>query len=424
MTPQQMLRLALADGDYLSAWLSAESMEDLTEQAQAMLHVAFMSDTAEHIEGALLCFWSLPQATQEALQNGNRRLAQIIKTLSALVSPPMVEKTEEALTDWLNWLAVAATHPDDPRLAKSLDLVARADDQYWTSERVALLSERLIELVTSETTMRRTYLREAVRRLRDQFLQDPEFPREDAAYADVYEALYLAVIEQHEVNERNTLALLRLAEARLARTPATRATITDHLLKWLSEPIPTLEGVALAVMDLLAAYGIQGPMIGVWYRSWAEAIMVSPRPRDRLNLEAWLALGEWSQPGEDLLDALRTRLTALGEREDDPIAALPSGFQIGIFILSAERAERVAEALRRRNPTLDIKVCDDKVLTDRARTIAQSSAMVVIVTGCVKHALTYGIGPYLRDPIYPASVGSTSILRAIEDRARSIMITA
>jgi len=64
------------------------------------------------------------------------------------------------------------------------------------------------------------------------------------------------------------------------------------------------------------------------------------------------------------------------------------------------------------------------VLTDRARTIAQSSAMVVIVTGCVKHALTYGIGPYLRDPIYPASVGSTSILRAIEDRARAILMTA
>ncbi len=50
--------------------------------------------------------------------------------------------------------------------------------------------------------------------------------------------------------------------------------------------------------------------------------------------------------------------------------------------------------------------------------------MVVIVTGCVKHALTYGIGPYLRDPIYPASVGSTSILRAIEDRARAILMTA
>ncbi|MFV9504019.1 MAG: hypothetical protein AB4911_05570 [Oscillochloridaceae bacterium umkhey_bin13] len=62
--------------------------------------------------------------------------------------------------------------------------------------------------------------------------------------------------------------------------------------------------------------------------------------------------------------------------------------------------------------------CADKVLTEQARNLAQTADMAVIFTGCVKHALTYGIGPYVRDPVYPASVGSTSILRAIEARAK------
>jgi hypothetical protein len=46
--------------------------------------------------------------------------------------------------------------------------------------------------------------------------------------------------------------------------------------------------------------------------------------------------------------------------------------------------------------------------------------MVVVVTTCITHALTYGIGPYLREPVYPQSSGSTSILRAIEGRLASI----
>jgi hypothetical protein len=139
----------------------------------------------------------------------------------------------------------------------------------------------------------------------------------------------------------------------------------------------------------------------------------------RLNLESWQLFGEWIQPGTDLLDALRQRLDALGTRKSDPVATLPSGYKIGIFTLSPARATRVRDALQRRNPNIEVVICDDKVLTEQAKSLAQNADMVVVVTTCVKHALTYGIGPYLHDPVYPQSSGSTSILHAIEDRLES-----
>lgn len=421
LTPQQALRLALADGDYGAAWAAAETLEDPAEQARAMLEVAYLSDDLTHAEAALLQLWSLAQPEQEALLQ-SRRLAQIVFALVEAVSPaaPDAVLSGGLLTDWLSWLAAAAADADDPRLSQSLPVVVTADDRYWNAARVANLAERLTDLVAGGNSLSRSYLREAVRRLRDYFLQEPEFPRDDAAYADVYEALYLATLEQREVNEAVSLALLRLAEARLRRTPAAREHVAAHLRGWLGDPVPALETVALETLDLLAAYGAQGAAQGQWYRGWAETLLASPRPLDRLRLESWLLFGEWIQPGADVLDALRTRLETLGARESDPVATLPSGFKVGIFTLSPDRAARVGDLLRRRNPGVEVVICDDKVLTDRARSLAQSADMVVVVTGCVKHALTYGIGPYLRDPVYPESVGSTSILQAIEARARSL----
>jgi hypothetical protein len=293
--------------------------------------------------------------------------------------------------------------------------LAVPDDRYWTSARVADLAGYLVELATG-AAIGRPHLREAMRRLRDYFLQEPEFPRETPAYGDVYEALYVATLEQRDVRETTSLALLRLAEARLRHSPSARDTVAQHLVDWFGSPFVALEGAAQEALDLLAAYGVQGPALAQWYRSWAEMLIAAPRLRDRLSIEGWLALGEWVQPGADLLGRLRDRLRAIGEPENDPVAALPEKFEIVIFTLRPDSAARVTQELRRRKPDVIVQVCDDTVLTDRARSLAQGAGMAVVVTTCITHALTYGIGPYLRDPVYPQSSGSTSILRAIEER--------
>jgi hypothetical protein len=180
--------------------------------------------------------------------------------------------------------------------------------------------------------------------------------------------------------------------------------------------------VALETLDLLAAYGAQGPALGSWLRSWAESVLAAPRPPDRVTLEGWLAFATWAQPGTDLLDDLQARLAAPEDNEDDPISQLPTGYSIGIFTLRPDSAARAGELIRRRNPGVQIRLCDDTVLTDQARALAQNADMCVVVTTCITHALTYGIRPYLNAPVYPQSNGATSIVRAIIERARAAVL--
>ncbi len=419
LDPRKGLRSALAEGDYIGALAYAQQLEEAAERIAAALDIAFLSSDPPLIDEALLLFWALPAEAQQTLQRNNRRIGQLVEWLSGERPASSRSLDTDLPHTWLDWLAAAAADPEDHRLAKSLDFVISAtDDRYWNIERLRLLGNHLLDLASSGETHWRGALRDAVGNLRSHFLQDLEFPRAGSAYRDIYEALYVITLEQREINEVTSQTLLRLAEARLRLSPAARGTIAQHLLGWFSDPFPALKNVAQDALELLADYGVQGPALIVWYRLWAEMLLSTPRARDRLDIEGWLALGEWVQPGADLLGRLRDRLSTV-PAADDPVAALLPGYQIAIFTLRPESAARVSEALRRRNPLIQVKICTDTVLTDQARSLAQSAALPVVVTTCVTHALTYGIGPHLREPVYPASGGSTSILRAIEERLRS-----
>lgn len=415
-TPKQMVKSAIQSEEYTAAWDAALKLHTLEEQAQAMLEIAYLSDDPSQIDSALLALWALPESQQHNILQ-SRRLSLIATTLTSLASTvPTPSKTELQIEGWIEWLTIAVSDPDNKQLIKSLDTISALDSRYWTITRVSDLAMHLTEIAMG-AMVSRGYIRDAVRHLRDYFLQEPEFPREQGVFDDVYEALYLATLEQRDINEPTSRALLRLAEARLYRKPSIRDTVAQHLTDWFKDPIPALEGVAQEAFDLLSAYGVQGPILALWYRNWMETLLAAPRLRDQISLQVWLYLGEWVQPGDDLLVRIRERLATLEELDDDPIAALPRQFSIAIFTLRHESAMRVEQELHRRNDGIVVHICEDTVLTDRAKNLAQMSDMSVIVTTCITHALTYGIGPYLQDPVYPQSSGTTSILRSIVERA-------
>lgn len=106
---------------------------------------------------------------------------------------------------------------------------------------------------------------------------------------------------------------------------------------------------------------------------------------------------------------------------DNPVANLPDGYRISIFSLRESSTARAKQLLLERNKNLDIRISLEKDLNAQAKALAQNSDLVVIITTCISHALTYSIGPYLKkDPVYPLSSGSTSIIRAVEEHLRKM----
>lgn len=115
-------------------------------------------------------------------------------------------------------------------------------------------------------------------------------------------------------------------------------------------------------------------------------------------------------------------VTVVTEKDiDNPVANLPDGFRISIFSLRVSSTARAKQLLLERNKNLDIRISLEKDLNAQAKALAQNSDLVVITTTCISHALTYSIGPYLKkEPVYPLSSGSTSIIRAVEEHLRKV----
>lgn len=424
-SPLHQARLALADLDYDLAIRLAEEVTPPGEKAVLLMQIAFHSSDISVAEEALLSYWELPTEEQTRLEVRYSflhlylpYLLEITNYRSSSSTLPIVPPLSPSIQNWLDWFGLAEVDPDNPELLTSLDrLVFSTDDRYWNQEKVRLLSDKLLSFIVEPHSSSYSSTKRVIQSLVDYFLQDLDFPREDDAYGDLYETLYVGLLENQVSNQTTGLALLRLAEAILRRLPTQRDRICKNFIDWCKTPIPALEGWVLEAFDLLAEYGLAPGLLAAWYREWVSHLLNLPSSRDRVNLETWLIFGLWIQPGTDLLNRLKQALASVAEKDiDNPVASLPDGYRISIFSLRESATVRAKQLLLERNKNLDVRICLEKDLNVQAKALAQNSDLVVVVTTCLTHALTYGIGPYLKkEPVYPKSSGSTSLVRAIEE---------
>lgn len=419
ISPLRLARMALADLDYDSAIRFAEEMTQSAEKAVLLMQIAFHSSDIPVAEEALLSYWELPSEEQVRIEELYSFLSPCLKYLLEITnSAPSHIASSPLIQSWLEWFDVAEKDPDNSELMTSLDrLTVSTDDRCWNQEKVKILSDKLLSFIVEPRSFRYLYTKIAIQRLVDFFLQDSDFPREEDAYGDLYETLYVSLLEKQEVNQSTGFILLRLAEAILQRSPIQRDRLCKNLIDWCKTPIPALENWVLEAFDLLAEYGLVPGLLAAWYRDWVSHLLNLPGSRERANLETWLMFGKWIQPGPDLLNQLVRAVTVVTEKDiDNPVANLPDGYRISIFSLRESSTARAKQLLLKRNKNLDIRICLEKDLNAHAIALAQNSDLVVIVTTCLTHSLTYGIGPYLKKvPVYPQSSGSTSLVRAIEE---------
>ena len=427
---------ALNDGNYDTAFDYAQQIENPGEQAVLLMQIAFFTNDASMAEHSLLAYWDRPREEQEQLQKRFLFVHTMVESLQKLVTnASIVENTVEsaivqeyAIHNWLEWFTLAKTQPNHLLLAASLErLDTVIDDRFWTPDNIEQLNDTLLSIITEPDILRRSFVKEALRRVTSFFLNDEEFPRQDTVYFQLYETLYTSLLEGRADQEQplTGFILLRLADALLRQSTGRCNDIRKHLEQWCPNPIPKLESWVLEVFDLLAEYGLTAGLLVPWYRIWVSSLLDLRSTRDRLNLEAWLEFGKWIQPGEDIIKRLEEAISTAEKDEENPVAAFANGYQIGIYCLREDTARKARDLLLKHNKNLDIRLCSDTVLTQQAQAIAENSDLVVIVTTCMAHALTNGINPYLKKAVvYPQSSGSTSIVRSVEKHASLINVSS
>jgi hypothetical protein len=122
----------------------------------------------------------------------------------------------------------------------------------------------------------------------------------------------------------------------------------------------------------------------------------------------------------DLFEEVRSDAAEAGQpiREmTDPFAAL-SGKLVALYTLTESAANRVAEILYERCPTVRVELCHDHVCTPQLKALASTADVFVMVTASAKHAATQCVEdarPEERDLLRVSGKGSTSILISLEN---------
>ncbi len=255
--------------------------------------------------------------------------------------------------------------------------------------------------------------------------QDPGYPRR--AFGPVYDRLRMALVYACVPATVSDLALfddLCVASLELGCTEqAYGGIVGDADLLWRDVGAPASLRPMVDLLDQLFYY--PSPL---------------PCARARLVSQVFGRAAPWVSSGRvdgELLRLLRQLSceygveqmlpSVLASASDDPeVVEDPLGRLAGlvaIHTLTYPAGLRAKEILKVRSPQCEVVVNSDKVGTNQLRDLARAADIFVIVTGSAKHAASEFVSthrPSTRPLVRPRGKGTTSILQALADHARSV----
>jgi hypothetical protein len=393
-------------GDLDKSPVRATLLADLAERTRDLVDA----------EEALDAIDSLQAWERNDLFEAKPYLQRHIRNLKSILgrdSPPA-----QPLDSWPAWLAGVESSALETALEIGLDvLLEHGDERMWAPSQARQISASVQSIVLNPVLTQNAIVRQGLGTLADQLLLDDQFPRSGHTYVELYEAIYTFGLELGRPNEQESKRLLRYAEAILMNDPERVLGVSGQLEEWFPSPLPRLLDTRLDALELVCDYGLDGRTLVHHVRMWADALLSFTADIEETTLRGWAEFAEMIEAGADIVSRLREHKAIAGGTFADAVVRLPDRFRIAIFTLRPKSAERVRALLLAMNPKLDVQISEEKDLSPRVKQLAASADMPVVVTTCITHALTYGIGPHLNaEPVRPDSSGSSSILRAIEPR--------
>lgn len=179
------IRKALINSDYDTAWTLSDRLQDWIEQMYMRLQIAVLSYYTEYATISLQEFNGLYPEEQSKLMDLYQALDVYLITIKHLV--PQVEQD---IGDWETWFTVFDT-TDEATLNHSLNVLCdQIAETNWDSEQIKGIVDPLYTLWLETKASTTSLFKQAVEYLMHYFLQEPEFPRNDYIYGELYEIFY------------------------------------------------------------------------------------------------------------------------------------------------------------------------------------------------------------------------------------------
>lgn len=418
---EEQLQFALNSGDYDTAWHASEMLLDPMQKLATRIQIAYLSRELSLAHDVLDEHERFYIENRQALYRTYSGVEDWLIGLQKYAT----HREIGAIRSWVDWFDVAQKTESVSDLLPALDqLCDETDAATWTSQQFTELADKLAE-VSNEQYKHHASYRRAIQRLTQLCIDAEDFPRREPEVADVYELL-LQFIAQDDCTETNTNLLLRLQEAVLANNPSSAIDASKRIQEWFKSPRPAMQDYMLEALELLAQYSDRDSTVHFyqWFRTWGNEMVESPVV-EPTTLSVWLTFARWMQADDSLIKALKEKLHSQRNDYADPVALLPNRTRIVIFTLDEAAAKRAESILLERNPDLEMHICTEHVNNERVQSLAERSDYVILVTACISHAISYTVVPLASDRLVrPHSRGTSSILRALEEKLSQLLLTS
>ncbi|WP_312474692.1 protein DpdD [Neobacillus sp.] len=410
----ELAKQCFINREYEDAFILVIGCELSIDKVRLLSGIAIMEETEETCSIALEQFKNLPEHEQQQLVKDPQTKGWMIYLLNRREGKRVSVKDNDEIKeklDWKSWFLAVLKDPDFDSLEEGLATMdVQQGNINWSITSLSNLSDIIAMIgIESLSPLQKTLLQTAMPMFISELLQDENFPKAKAV--ELYEYTREILFIHGNRNENNTGFLLRLTEGLLLLDMTKVNQYWNQIETWFNIiPTERLSTYVLETLELFKEYGLADDILQPVWTNWVGSLI------DRMSkptvIQSWIELGRFISADSSMLGELTAKIPS--KIVSDPLNLLPS-MSITIYSLREKPAKRAAERIAMRNINVKVRVCTDSKLTIEAKSYARNSDLIILVTACMSHALTFGIAPFIEDNlIYARSSGETGIIEALE----------
>ena len=408
-----LARESLLRGDFERTFGYAVKSPSNKEQVSILLNCAFEIQTLESKQIARQAFDSLTPSDQKILLK--------TRTNRNFHDYTCEDKEETIPGDWLSWIQFLSNKPNREKAIE----IARQGTIEWSIKDFLAQPGKIFKmnrLLNDLTPESEEIVYNALPYFVEFFQDDIKWPRKE--FTEIYQTLQLILAGntrggRDDLEVFNSLAEIQLILGISEENFKDIIVFGKELIDEFGSPI--LVDWILDLMELFIIYPTPAKCADLKIDFLIAGICCFRKCYDRIRSEQWKILESICRDlnqNEIFLNLRSEKIDTKTLTKDSAEGLFKKldGQKIGIYTLTEQSGRRVQNFLKENCENIKIFISSDKVATDRLKSIAENTDILVIAVASAKHAATgylKKVRPANKPILIPSGKGSASILREI-----------